>query len=230
MVEKIRVSLWDIFSFFLTGLLAALVLAGFVVVYSVPSLKDILSALSDFPASITLVGAPLVFTLFGIAIEPFANYFDTYISKFNLGWVSRKKDKHSSEEILLADEIKNNYMGSLSGRIDNPFALCKEYVETKQLSTTFMVYLSRYGFYRNCAFISVMSGVAVLFLAPTWCCGIMGLLGGAAIAAVFKRRAGDFYSLMAPAVYRAFLIDKLSWVPSQHNNNLVIPASSVHKT
>ncbi len=212
MVEKIRVSLWDIFSFFLTGLLAALVLVAFFVAFGDVTVKELFNVISAFPASITLVGAPLTFTLFGMVIEPFANYFDSHILNFNLGWISRPKDKHSQEEIILKEEIRTKYMGSLNGRIENPFGMCKEYVETKQLSTTFMVYLSRYGFYRNCAFISVASGIASLFLA-SWCVGIIGMLCGLAFAAVFKRRAGDFYSLMAPSVYRAFLIDKVSWAP-----------------
>jgi|HigsolmetaAR206D_1030411.scaffolds.fasta_scaffold15913_2 hypothetical protein len=213
MVEKIRVSLWDIFSFFLTGLLATLVLTAFSVVYGGLTLKELFDALSTFPAAITLVAVPLAFTLFGMVIEPFANYFDRYVLKYALGWVSKPKAKHSHEETLLKEEIRSKYMGSLNGKIDNPYAICKEYVETKQLSTTFMVYLSRYGFYRNCAFISVASGIAALFLASTWCGGILALMFGIAASAVFKRRAEDFYSYMAPAVYRAFLIDKVSWVP-----------------
>ena len=213
MVEKIRVSLWDIFSFFLTGLLATLVLVAFFVAYGGLTLKVLFDALSTFPAAITLIAVPLAFTLFGMVIEPFANYFDRYVLKYALGWVSKPKAKHSHEETLLKEEIRSKYMGSLNGKIDNPYAICKEYVETKQLSTTFMVYLSRYGFYRNCAFISVASGITTLFLASTWCGGVTALLFGVAASAVFKRRAEDFYSYMAPAVYRAFLIDKVSWVP-----------------
>ncbi|CAM4232686.1 hypothetical protein [Stenotrophomonas indicatrix] len=219
MVEKIRVSLWDIFSFFLTGLLATFVLAAMFVAYGDVTLKELFDAISTFPASVTLVGAPLAFTLFGMVIEPFSNYFDSYISRFNLGWISRPKKKHSEEEAVLREEIRFAYMGSLNGKIENPFSICKEYVETKQLSTTFMVYLSRYGFYRNCAFISVASGICSFFFASTWCSATLGLLCGLLVAAVFKRRAGDFYSLMAPAVYRAFLIDKISWVPGAGSDN-----------
>ena len=213
MVEKIRVSLWDIFSFFLTGLLVALVIAAFFVAYGPLTFNGAFSSLSSFPASITLIAAPLAFTLLGMIVEPFANYLDRYVLRYALGWASKPKQKHSAEESILKDEIRTKYMGSLNGKIENPYAICKEYVETKQLSTTFMVYLSRYGFYRNCAFVSVLSGIAILVLAPTWPLGFSGLLGGLVSAAVFKRRAEDFYSYMAPAVYRAFLIDKVAWAP-----------------
>jgi hypothetical protein len=218
MVEKIRVSLWDIFSFFFTGFLATLVLVVFFVIYGSLALKELFNTLSTFPAVITLAALPLAFTLLGMVIEPFANYVDKVLElKYILGWVSKLKEKHNSEEIseekFLKDEIRNKYMGYLNGKIDNPFAICKEYVETKQLSATFMVFLSRYGFYRNCAFISIASGVAVLFFSATWYDGTLAFLILVVASAVFKLRAKDFYSYQAPAVYRAFLIDKVSWVP-----------------
>ncbi len=215
MVEKIRVSLWDIFSFFLTGLLLALVMTFFLMAHDVLSASALLDGLSKFPTAITIVIAPLTFTLFGMIIEPFPNYFDKYILKHTHRWTSKPKEKHTHEEEILKDEIRENYMGSLNGKITNPYAICKEYVETKQLSTTFMVYLSRYGFYRNCAFISVASGISAQFLPITWWDGILVLICSLIAASVFKRRAEDFYGYMAPTVYRAFLIDKISWVPRE---------------
>lgn len=120
--------------------------------------------------------------------------------------------KHSAEERLLQEEIRSKYLGSLSNRIENPYALCKEYFETKQLSTTFMFFLSRYGFYKNCAFIFICAEIASLFLAS--CIpAVLSFLGCVVAAAVLKRRAEDFYSYQASAVYRAFLIDKLQWTP-----------------
>jgi hypothetical protein len=213
MVEKIRVSLWDIFSFFLTGLLLALVITFFLTAHDVLSANALLDGLSKFPPAITIIIAPLTFTLFGMLIEPFANYFDKYVLKRTHRWTSKPKEKHTREEDILINEIRTNYMGSLNGKIENPYAICKEYVETKQLSTTFMVYLSRYGFYRNCAFISVASGICAQFLPITWWGRILILIFSLIAAGVFKRRAEDFYSYMAPTVYRAFLIDKVSWVP-----------------
>lgn len=74
-----------------------------------------------------------------------------------------------------------------------------------------MVYLSRYGFYRNCVFLSLLYGIAAVVEVRFWWEG--ALVGALCLltAVVFKRRAEDFYSYMAPAVYRAFLIDKLKW-------------------
>jgi hypothetical protein len=219
MIERIRVSLWDIFSFFLTGFLAAVVIMVVVILYGPLTPKELAEALLQVPAALVIVAAPLALTLFGLVIEPFANYFDRFVMKPLFGWLIKPKAKHTDEEELLAEEIKANYLGSLCGKIPNPYAICKEYVETKQLSTTFMVFLSRYGFYRNCAFISVASGVAIAVLSRSLLAGVVAVVASVVVAIVFKRRAEDFYSYMAPAVYRAFLIDKLKWSPHQQNEN-----------
>ncbi len=213
MIEKIRVSLWDIFTFFLTGLLAASAFIAFLVYAGQVTAKEIIAELSNFPASLTLVAAPVLFMLAGMLIEPMANYFDRCVLKYILKIVRPRKDVLCSDDELLLEEIRARYLGSLCGKIQNPYQLCKDYVEYKQLSTTFMVFLARFGFYRNCAFIAVMVGVAALILSTSLLGGVISLLSGLVAAVVFRMRADDFYSYQAPAIYRAFLIDKLSWVP-----------------
>ncbi|TWI13521.1 hypothetical protein [Aerolutibacter ruishenii] len=212
MIEKVRVSLWDIFTFFMTGLLASAATTAFVVYVGPWTAGDLLSGLSKVPASITLVVAPLVFTLLGMLIEPLANYVDRYILKYVLGWATTPKARtREAEENLLKEEIRARYLGDLGGKIDNPYQLCKDYVEHKQLSTTFMVFLARYGFYRNCAFISVAAGVAAALISTTACGAISSLIISLVATVIFRRRAEEFYSYQAPAIYRAFLLDKVAW-------------------
>lgn len=209
MVEKIRLTLWDIFSFFLTGFLIACIFSISLIALENYSFHAYLVFIKELPSSILLVVAPLLFTLIGMLVEPMANYFDKYILKYLLWWVEKQKDKQSVEEVILKEEIKKSHLGSLNGKIDNPFSPCKEYVETKQLSTTFMVFLSRYGFYRNCAFITIMTGLvlAIYIYEPFISFSILVITYF--ISAIFKKRLLDFYSYMAPTIYRAFLIDKI---------------------
>lgn len=212
MIEKVRVSLWDIFTFFMTGFLASSAAAAFVVYVGPLTTLELFSGLSNVPASITLVAAPLAFTLTGMLIEPLANYFDRYILKYALGWATTPRVRTSeAEENFLKQEILARYLGELGGKIENPYQLCKDYVEYKQLSTTFMVFLARYGFYRNCAFISVAAGIAAAVVSATGWAAVLSLIGSLLVAIVFRRRAEEFYSYQAPAIYRAFLIDKITW-------------------
>ncbi len=213
MIEKIRVSLWDIFSFFLTGMLAVSVSFVLGISFWGDSVQPLVSEILAVPAAVLIVLGALFFTMIGMLIEPLSNYSDSILIGRLFGWAGRAKEKHLSEERILKVHIAENYLGTLNGLISNPYGLCKEYVETKQLSTTFMVYLSRYGFYRNCSFIAF----AVLPVLVIELDGVISKFAGSfvclVLVALFKRRSADFYSLMAPAVYRAFLIDKNSWNP-----------------
>lgn len=211
MVEKIRLTLWDIFIFFLTGFLIAVILISSLLLLGIYEFNAFVNLIKELPSSILLVLAPLLFTLIGMLIEPIANYFDKYILKYLLWWVDKQTDLNSEEEKILENEIKNKYLGSLNGKIDRPFSICKEYVETKQLSTTFMIFLSRYGFYRNLSFITFTTGLALAIHISDKINSSIVMIVAYFLAAVFKKRSADFYSYMAPAIYRAFLIDKLNW-------------------
>jgi len=146
-------------------------------------------------------------TAIGMLYEPIANYFDKLI---NLFWfkIFPEKKKHKDEENALKELIRSRYLGGLGQDISNPYHLCKEYVETKQLSTTFMVFLSRYGFYRNASFLALASTALSLYHLGFNLAGIGFAVLFLGLAAVMKRRAEDFYSYLAPCVYRCYLIDK----------------------
>lgn len=215
MIEKIRVSLWDIFSFFLTGMLVVAVFIALGTTFDWMRTDALIAKLLVLPVSLLVIGGSLFFTMLGMLLEPLANYSDTFMVGPVYSLFFSKKKKHIQEQEILERHISENYMGSLNGVIRNPYGICKEYVETKQLSTTFMVYLSRYGFYRNCSFIALVVAIVLFFNLSNWCGKFFGCAFACFFVLLFKRRSEDFYSLMAPAVYRAFLIDKNPWVKSK---------------
>ena len=207
MIEKVRVSLWDIFTFFLTGLLLTLWLVGYLWLSGRVTSTEMVTVISALPASVTLFLAPLTLTAIGMVYEPPANYFDKLVNPF---WfkVFPRKERHENEEKALQKLIKEKYLGNIGESISNPYHLCKEYVETKQLSTTFMVFLSRYGFYRNIAFLAILSIPLVWLEMTPWWVEFVATAFLLFIYIVLKLRAEDFYSYMAPCVYRCYLIDK----------------------
>jgi len=212
MIEKIRISLWDVFTFFLTGLLAATTFLFLMIFSGGTSFREVAAISLKSPSWMVLVVGPVMLTLGGMLLEPVANYADRYVLKYVLGWATRVNSPGlKREEGILEREIKNNYLGRIGGEIDNPYHICKDYVEHKQLSSTFMVFLSRYGFYRNCSFITICAGVAYFFLSDSIVVGSIFLLSAIIVSIVFRRRAQEFYSYQAPSVYRAYLIDKLDW-------------------
>lgn len=208
MIEKIRISLWDIFTFYLSGFLVALLVTGHSLVFKLIAFADVKNFIIGLSVTTSLFVIPFGLTLVGLLLEPVSNYFDKYI--LHPLWVKAipEKDKHKPEEELLKKEIRENYLGKINGKINNPYHICKEYVETKQLSTTFMVFLSRYGFYRNISFLFFVSGVTDLFISSSWKVGFAIMIIWLILAWTAKKRAQDFYSYLSPNVYRCFLIDK----------------------
>ena len=207
MIEKIRVSLWDIFTFFISGLILAMWGVAYLIITDHITLAVFISELSIVSATVSLFLAPLALTAVGMLYEPIANYFDKALNIFWFKVFSEKK-KHKEEELVLKDLIRDRYLGDLGQKIPNPYHLCKEYVETKQLSTTFMVFLSRYGFYRNASFLAVVSAATSVYHIGANFQGILVALFFLGIAIVMKHRAEDFYSYLAPCIYRCYLIDK----------------------
>lgn len=208
MIEKIRVSLWDVYTFFLSGFLLVAMLLGHLLFYDILTTEVLTTYILNLPTALSILALPLAFTLLGLLIEPPANYFDSLVLKRVWSFFFKKKKKHKGEQEILKELIRTKYLGSLNGKVEDPYAICKEYVETNDLSTTFMVFLSRYGFYRNVAFLCFIFGVLNIFLCEGWLNRALVLAVFLSMVMVFKHRAEDFFSYMAPSVFRCFFLDK----------------------
>lgn len=211
MIEKIRISLWDVFTFFMTGVFTVIaILLFFKMNGSIPKVSSIFEISIKIPATYIIVVMPILLILLGLLIEPIANFFDRYFGKYVFFWIKTKNKKQKPDEEKIEEYIKEKCLGDLNMKIDNPFSLCKEFVETKQLSTTFMVFLARYGFYRNCSFIVMSTGIFA-FIEASGCTAVTWLIAAYFCSGLLKKRADEFYSYQATAVYNAFLIETLNW-------------------
>ncbi|WHS99754.1 MAG: hypothetical protein LZT29_02783 [Pantoea stewartii] len=217
MIEKIRISLWDIFTFFMTGVFFSFLSALlFFLTNQVPLPNNLFSNLIKIPTTYIIVVMPVIFILLGLLIEPLANFSDRYLGKYIFFWIKTQNKKRMENEKIMENYIKENCLGDLNSKMKNPYTLCKEYVETKQLSTTFMVFLARYGFYRNCCYIVLSAGFLYTF-SDLKLKSITVLLVIYLLSALIKKRADEFYSYQATSVYSAFLIDNLNW-PAKKTN------------
>ncbi len=217
MVEKIKVSLWDVYSFFLTGFsLFVWAIAGSIL-EGLLSFKDILEFVSTFSNMIFLFFCVFMMILFGMLFEPIANYFDRFIDVivkkyFNLteemGFNNKGAISEDSEEDRLKKIILSSYMGELKGKISEPYQICKEYIEIKGINTNFMVFLSRYGFYRNMAFLIFLTIVLLFVLGGINSCNFFICFVLFVLYILMRKRSKEFYSYMAPTVYRCYLVEK----------------------
>ena len=91
-----------------------------------------------------------------------------------------KKKKHRDEENALSELIRTKYLGGLGQDISNPYHLCKEYVETKQLEhNVHKCSCPVTVVYRNASFLAVASAVLSL-------CHMGINLAGIGIAVLFS--------------------------------------------
>ncbi len=204
MIEKIQISLWDLFTFFLSGFLLFAFVVGHLVIFSNLSMQGIWNALLQVPASVSLFVFPMGFLLFGILLEPLANYFDRLVNYF---WLKVfPEDELQREQESLVSIIKEKHLPSFGIVTDNPYHFCKDFVEAQKVSSTYMVFMSRFGFYRNVAFLSFVSAIVDLFFISNILAAISISFLWLFLWAIYRKRSADFYGYLAPSIYRNFII------------------------
>jgi len=215
-VDKISLSLWDVFNFLMSGALAFAALIFYLTLSGSITIKDITNILAESSAASVAIASPLGFILVGMMIEPFSNYFDKAISfaiKKSPSFLSKFKptefDDISKENEVLIEEVKKALPKSLSAKLDNPFHICKDYIEKKQSSNSYEIFLARFGFYRNCSFIFALLALGIASTRTDLVEQILIFIPLAAAAAIFKARSRQFFIYQAPAVFRAFLAENI---------------------
>ncbi|MCM2286836.1 MAG: hypothetical protein NDI81_18790 [Desulfobacula sp.] len=202
MIEKIRISLWDLLTFFMSGFLFTLVI-GFHMYFLIgfPGLSPF-----EIPAPFILFVFPITFTLIGMLLEPISNLCDRAILGPIWKVINPKSQKLNKEEAeSLEKTIKDILYNEHKIKVDSIYHFCKDYIEQKQANTNFMVFLARFGFYRNVAFICFFSAVGTPFVFSIGYIEWIIVTGWLFLLFLFKKRSNEFYSYLAPTVYRCFL-------------------------
>jgi hypothetical protein len=157
MIEKIRIELWDIFVYFVTGVVVILNYY-FIDNIRVLCIINLINSLNLH--SIVMLIIYLVIPLFvGFLIEPIANVYGNTIQK-----LSRYKEidswkKDIEEQIpLIKQKISSIKIN------DNIFHYCKNYITHKNIMNPSMAYLSKFGVYRNISFIFFINSLYCIYL------------------------------------------------------------------
>jgi len=205
MIEKIKISLWDFFSFFVTGLLIILILAAFGLL---PTFHFNPKELLFMSSLIFLVVCYIV----GLVFEPISNLTFSVIRKLynRFPWNS-KINTLTIESNLLKEIVETK----ISTRLDLPeknvdyFQFAKSLSIKNVDSNLFMVFLSRFGLYRN---LSVM----LLFILPAllaqkeinenWTSILTAVIAVLFLFVLLFNRAQQFFLYSGLEVYRNYLI------------------------
>ena len=206
MIEKIRISLWDILTFLLSGFLFVIVL-GFHL-YFITDSKSMIVSIKPFeiPTPFILFVFPISITLIGMLLEPISNLCDRIIISPIWKKINPKSQNLNREEAKALEKTINDMLcNEHKIQVDSTYHFCKDYIEQKQANANFMVFLARFGFYRNVAFICLMGAIATPFVFGFGYMDWIIAIGWLFLMFVFKKRSNEFYSYLAPTVYRSFL-------------------------
>jgi hypothetical protein len=208
MIEKIKLSLWDILTFFITGVLILILIKyyGFFNKYeSVFGASDIFNGIYYLIITYTI----------GVIYEPLSNLIFKFVfSKLysKLLWCGYfKKQLYERDEVylpLVKKIIKDKF--NLDGEKIDYYQIAKLSVLQNGKPNTFMTFLSRYGFYRNLtslAFFNFFLFVIFKFDSLNIFCSIFILLFIALFHLLLYYRAKDFYYYAGNEVYRNFIIN-----------------------
>lgn len=190
MIEKVKVSLWDFYTFFMSGLLLIIVVCFQVAIFS--NIK--FDIFKDFTAFWAVSLVPII-TILGMILEPFANKFMQVISR-------KENEKELS---VLEIRVHELYKDTFNIEIEKPYHYIKDYCIRHDLCLTFMPFLSKFGFYRNASFIFFVSIFSFGYFSESCKIKILGAFSCFLISKLTWDRSKDFYHYQLPSLYRAFL-------------------------
>jgi|LUMW01.1.fsa_nt_gb hypothetical protein len=132
MIEKIKISLWDFYTFILSGTLALVV--TLIHMRELPSeINFVLESLKNFNVVFVITAIALI----GMLLEPVANKFMDILSK-------EKVDDSPNE---LKEAVIKLYKENFGIEVTKPYHFIKDYCVQNDLCYSFMPFLSKFGFY-----------------------------------------------------------------------------------
>ncbi|WP_417435748.1 hypothetical protein [Idiomarina abyssalis] len=203
MFEKGKLSFWDLGTYLTVGCFASF--AGvFYMFYglSIPFPSGAKN-LKDFSGSLVIV-VPIVFLLFGMFIEPIANWLVKHIEK--LGWFKPREIRNKES---LVNKIKNHLPDDDINSV-NLYRYCKAVVELKCKNSNHDIFLARFGFYRSMSVLLALMFIINFFIFKCNAVNITVNFLLAFFAYQFLKRSQVFKNHMEEAIYYNYLALELS--------------------
>ncbi|WP_415892064.1 hypothetical protein ACMXYN_12255 [Neptuniibacter sp. PT8_73] len=173
MVENIKLSIWDVYTNFLVGLLVLIISSLFIYLSSFfDAHRESLQVIYGNLSLGTAVLLPFVLMLVGSIIDPFSNMYCTFLKKISkysfFAWLRVREHRDTT---ILKESAKKMISSNIEFKTDsdnrdtpNPYRICKAYVEQKGHTYNMQVFLARMGFYRNCSMIFLISGLVFFYV------------------------------------------------------------------
>ncbi len=201
MIRKFNLSLWDLYTTFLSGILALIFVAAHVLVLNGFKVSNELLNLDARFVSLLLISIPIMF-LVGMMVDALA----IFVEDMDL----KKVIPHMHEEAnrgKLENYVSKKYIQK-ENPID-PYFMCKDYLEQQQLETPVMAFLGKFGFYRAAAFVFFLNAFITLY--------IYGIQYGTllisallfVVGSILMTRSAAFYRHTGRAVFTNYIVARM---------------------
>ena len=163
MTEHLKLSLWDVFAFFLSGW-AVCVSAYIHIALLNP---DIIKHVGQLPPTTLGAAAFLVPLIAGLLFEPIGNMIGDFV--LWIGSLPRSlgsklckciKPTTTTQSSPLIERAKNSIPSELSAKV-NPYHWAKDYLSQEKIETPYMAFLSKFGFYRNVSALLLLNAILI---------------------------------------------------------------------
>lgn len=207
MIEKLKFSLWDIFIFFITGVIIVIISKYYGIYNKIENIfgnSEIVNGVFNIIITYTV----------GIIYEPISNTLFKYMDKLYLifPWNKYLK-KYKDEQDLVykpkAEEIIKNKFKLVDDRMES-YQVVKLSVLQNGKPNSFMIFLSRYGFYRSLStivFFNIFLYVIYEFDYEKIWLSIVIIIALYVLHLFLYNRAKEFYYYAGNEVYRNFIIN-----------------------
>lgn len=193
MIDKAKLGFWELFTYFLIGLLITVFITVYAIQFDYVSWAKLVKSTKNSGAA-GVVFFPILFLIIGLVFEPFSNYFLDFIEK--IPFLKRRESRGVAALFPIVDAHLPTSLGERQR-----FRYCKAVVEQNFPNSNISVFLARFGFYRSLGILMLLLFPVTLFLIDITISSALTSSTYLILSFIFIKRAQSFKGHME---YEAF--------------------------
>ncbi len=197
MIDKAKLGFWELFTYFLIGLLISVFVTAYAIQFDYVSWAKLVESIKSSGA-VGIVVFPILLLVLGLIFEPFSNYSLTLIEK--LPFLGRRE----SRGVAALEPFLTKYISEDLVDIQR-FRYCKAVVEQNFPNSNVSVFLARFGFYRSLGILMlILFPITLAMIDITPCAALISSIY-LLLSLIFIKRAQSFKGHMEYEVFFNFI-------------------------
>lgn len=215
MIENLKISLWDLFVYFFSGIIISLSISIHLFINNSTLYCLFIKVFKNSElTSLVLIGT--ISVILGLLFEPISNFLNDVITplKSRLKKYVWKKlfvfsyftDRWHDDLIKNCEkEVIDSIPSKLRDKI-KPYQWAKDYIVQNNISAPYMPFLSKYGFYRNLGFIFYLNALVLIILYGWHVKIIITAVTFILIGVLSRYRSDKFFNHLTATIFQHYLI------------------------